>query len=346
MTFFKLFTFSLLLFGATTITLAQNDVGGLLGEYYNGMNFEYHALSRIDQKIGFSRKLESPCPGVGKEFFSIRWSGTVIAPVSGLYKFLVVADDGVRLWVNHEKLIAAWVEQEAAHYSGSIMLEAGVSYDIRIDYFNSIIHSVIDIEWEVPETEPGILFEGLQSRVGKGVPISSNFLIPKREEKKRKTNLMVSSMYVEKPKSDSVEIPKPNKNATVVKNAKKRDNRGIQDQHNVPEPIVLKTVVFEQQSATVPHDAHEELNRLVIYLKRHPDKKIELRGHTDYAGDSVDNHNLSVERAKAVEAYLILKGVDKERITSKGFGGSQPLIRKRDLEDRLVNRRVEFVLID
>ena len=336
-------TFIVLLLLMSQPIYAQQNAGGLLGQYYNGINFDYLAFTRVDEKIGFSRKLESPCPGVGKEYFSIRWSGKITPPLSGVYKFHVVADDGVRLWVNHEQLIDAWFDQEATSYSGSILLDGGQSYDIRIEYFNSIVHSVIDVEWEVPETEPGILFEGLQARIGKSVPISSNFLLPDREKKKAKSNLMVTSMVIPKPKNDSSSnISKQTKN--IIRPAKKGKIK--KEEFTTDERIILKTVIFDQQSANIPYDAHDELNRLIKYLKRHGHKKIEIRGHTDYAGDSLDNHQLSIRRAQAVESYLIANGIDKSRITSKGFGGAQPLIRKRDLEDRLINRRVEFVLLD
>ncbi len=52
--------------------------------------------------------------------------------------------------------------------------------------------------------------------------------------------------------------------------------------------------------------------------------KIELQGHTDSQGDDDHNMELSKNRAKAVMDYLISKGIDKTRLSSQGFGETQP----------------------
>jgi outer membrane protein OmpA-like peptidoglycan-associated protein len=178
-------------------------------------------------------------------------------------------------------------------------------------------------------------------------PIQAKYLKPGRSPEKPKLNVMVASVddtLSVRPLQSKVRKEPQRVVEKKVKNipASKKERQEIK----MEEPIVLKTVVFSQQSARLPSDSFQELNELVAYMKRNPLKKVEIRGHTDYAGDSLDNHHLSEQRAKAVEAYLVKGGVEKERISVKALGGSQPVVKKNDIEDRLMNRRVEFVVTD
>jgi outer membrane protein OmpA-like peptidoglycan-associated protein len=337
----NLIVFIFILLGG--IAQAQSPFEGLTVEYYNGRNFDRFISSKIDKRIGFSRRLESPAPGVAREFFSIRWTGSLIAPRTGLYTFNVVVDDGVRLWVNHELLIDSWIEQEATNYSATIFLEEGQSYDLKIDYFNSIIHSVLQIQWEVPpENLPGIVDRFIPSLATPSF-INAESLTPVRTPKRTATNLMVRSL--EKSEVDGTETGKMEKAKVAESKPMKAFLVTQETTYKKDEPIILRTVVFEQQSAVIPGDAYGELEELVTYLKKYANKKIEIRGHTDYAGDSVDNQALSENRAKAVAEYLVTQGISPGRVTSKGFGGNHPVILNKEVEYRTMNRRVEFVIL-
>ena len=73
--------------------------------------------------------------------------------------------------------------------------------------------------------------------------------------------------------------------------------------------------------------------------------KIEISGHTDDKGSDEYNRKLSDNRAKSVLTYLANKGIDSSRLTSIGFGESQPVIENINDENRAVNRRVEFKVL-
>jgi outer membrane protein OmpA-like peptidoglycan-associated protein len=341
MTFVKFL--SVLFIGIVSAVSAQSPFEGLTVEYYNGRNFDRFISSTIDKRIGFSRRLESPAPGVAKEFFSMRWTGSLIAPRTGLYTFNVIVDDGVKLWVNHELLIDSWIEQEATNYSATIFLDEGQTYDLKIEYFNSIVHSVLQIQWELPPEKTPVLTDRFIPIVSIPSVINSESLTPERTPKRSRENLMVNNVQNPEGKSSTEkkieekaveEIPLK---AVVVKK---------ESVYKKEEPIVLRTVIFEQQSAMIPNDAYGELEELITYLKKYPNKKIEIRGHTDYAGDSLDNHQLSEIRAKAVANYLIKEGINSDRVSSKGFGGTHPVILHKELEYRTMNRRVEFIIRD
>jgi outer membrane protein OmpA-like peptidoglycan-associated protein len=78
---------------------------------------------------------------------------------------------------------------------------------------------------------------------------------------------------------------------------------------------------------------------------------IEIRAHTDIMGDETYNKNLSEARAGKVVAYLISKGIDKNRLQSKGFGSTLPVAPNKhddgtdDAEGRQKNRRTEFKVL-
>ncbi len=111
------------------------------------------------------------------------------------------------------------------------------------------------------------------------------------------------------------------------------------------EPVVLRNVFFDSGSAELREESHYELDRLARLLKENYQLKIEIRGHTDEVGTEADNLALSQRRAKAVVEYLLAKGIDPSRLSSRGFGESQPVADNDTPEGRQLNRRTEFVVV-
>jgi OOP family OmpA-OmpF porin len=68
-------------------------------------------------------------------------------------------------------------------------------------------------------------------------------------------------------------------------------------------------------------------------------------GHTDGVGDDVYNQKLSVKRAESVKAYLVSKGIEKNRIYTEGKGEKQPVADNKTTEGRTKNRRVEIEVV-
>jgi len=115
------------------------DGSGLKGEYYLGRNYDQYEFTRADPNMEFywgGDDSPSPRLPVGGDW-TIRWTGKIQAKYSEPYTFFAVADDGVRLWVNHKLLIDDWTLHPLLEYSGAITLQAGKQYDIRVDYFES-----------------------------------------------------------------------------------------------------------------------------------------------------------------------------------------------------------------
>ncbi len=108
--------------------------------------------------------------------------------------------------------------------------------------------------------------------------------------------------------------------------------------------VNLKDILFEQGKTTLLSQSYPELDLVVAFLKSNPKVKIELAGHTDNRGIPGQNLKLSQARVEKVKSYLVSKGIEKKRITGKGYGGSKPIASNETEETRLLNRRVEFTI--
>jgi outer membrane protein OmpA-like peptidoglycan-associated protein len=109
--------------------------------------------------------------------------------------------------------------------------------------------------------------------------------------------------------------------------------------------IVLQNIFFDFGSATLLPSSDPELHRLYLTMKENKTMNIEIRGHTDNVGSDESNQQLSENRAKAVYNYLIEKGIEKDRISYKGFGETQPVATNETEAGRSQNRRTEFFIL-
>ena len=108
------------------------------------------------------------------------------------------------------------------------------------------------------------------------------------------------------------------------------------------EEVILKNVSFASNSYALEQSSFAELDKLIAYLKKNPNLKIEIQGHTDDVGNEMDNQILSQQRAKTVFEYLKMKV--SNRLSYKGFGESVPLESNATEKGRKVNRRTSFVI--
>ena len=136
---------------AVPIAPVTGNGTGLTGLYYSdtGDGTYFHTLTygRTDPVIDFAWNGAAPAPGLAGTNYSVRWTGKVLAPVTGPITFTATADDGVRLWVNNQLLIDAWVFQAATAYSGTINLIAGQQYDVKMEYFQAGGYASAQLAW-------------------------------------------------------------------------------------------------------------------------------------------------------------------------------------------------------
>jgi len=101
-------------------------------------------------------------------------------------------------------------------------------------------------------------------------------------------------------------------------------------------------VMYDFDSAEIKSEAYPMLDEAVLILGKNPELKVEIDGHTDNVGPAAYNMNLSERRAKAVMQYFVDKGVEAQRLTTKGFGSTNPAASNDTKEGRAKNRRVEL----
>jgi outer membrane protein OmpA-like peptidoglycan-associated protein len=108
----------------------------------------------------------------------------------------------------------------------------------------------------------------------------------------------------------------------------------------------LKNVLFDLNKSSITKESLIILdNAAKVLTEQLPSAYLYVDGHTDTRGSASANKTLSASRAKQVVDYLVSKGVDKSRLTSRGFGESQPKVSpEKTEEDYQANRRVELVL--
>jgi len=109
--------------------------------------------------------------------------------------------------------------------------------------------------------------------------------------------------------------------------------------------VTLSNVHFETGRADLTPDSEPALNDAVASLKEHPDWKIRVEGFTDNQGSKEANLKLSSDRAGAVANWLADRGVDRDRLSSKGYGDRRPVASNSRAEGRAKNRRVELVRV-
>jgi hypothetical protein len=120
---------------------------GLAATYFDNPDFSGPSVERLDAKVSFDWQSASPVSGIAPYTFSVRWTGRVEARYSETYTFRTTGNDGVRLWVNGQRLVDDWNSHPATENTGRISLEAGRRYDIEMEYYQSYGTALAKLEW-------------------------------------------------------------------------------------------------------------------------------------------------------------------------------------------------------
>ena len=157
---------------------------GLKGEYYAARGFQQNKrlIDRLDPEVRFDFGTEGPGEKFEANEFTIRWSGSVLAPETGDYEFVVKTDHAARLWVNdlNRPLIDAWVKSgNDTEYRAPLYLLAGRAVPLRLE-FTKAKQGVNDPKFNKPGKFPAIV--ELQWRRPHRIAevIASRFLTPGR----------------------------------------------------------------------------------------------------------------------------------------------------------------------
>jgi OmpA-OmpF porin, OOP family len=121
--------------------------------------------------------------------------------------------------------------------------------------------------------------------------------------------------------------------------------KGMAVNHAPGQVMRLDNLIFQLGKSKISPESYEELELVVQMMKENSNMIIQLEGHTDYQGSPKDNMRLSQARVDAVRSYIVDKGVSKQRIKTKAFGGTMPLSRDETPEGHRLNRRVELRIL-
>lgn len=120
----------------------------------------------------------------------------------------------------------------------------------------------------------------------------------------------------------------------------------MMDRIVIEKAIVLNNIYYDLDKSDIRPDAAKVLDSLVLIMNDNPEIYIELGSHTDDRADDPYNLGLSQRRAQSAVRYIIEQGIVANRITAKGYGESQLLIKNAQTEeDHQINRRTEFKVL-
>ena len=122
------------------------------------------------------------------------------------------------------------------------------------------------------------------------------------------------------------------------------ENANIQRNADLLAVTFKSDVWFDVNSATLKPGGYNELQRVATVLNQYPQTTIQIAGHTDSTGSEEYNQGLSVRRAEAAKNALAGFNVNPARMTTIGFGESQPVADNSTPEGRQMNRRVQITI--
>lgn len=131
---------------------------------------------------------------------------------------------------------------------------------------------------------------------------------------------------------------------------------GFEDSDGCPDEVppeladitgIMEGINFDTDKDTIKAGSKPVLDQAVEVMKKYPDIRVRITGHTDAVGPYRHNVDLSLRRAKSVKKYMVRKGgVDHERIEVEGKGPDVPIDTNDTVEGRARNRRIEFQVIE
>lgn len=121
---------------------------GLLGSYYNSVDFTGQTFMRIDETLNKNWQEASPWPNrVRPDLFSAIWTGRIVPRRSGHYTLYLQSDDGARMWINGKLVLDQLTEHVMQEDKVEIEMLAGLSYDVKYAFCDVYVHAVSRLEW-------------------------------------------------------------------------------------------------------------------------------------------------------------------------------------------------------
>ncbi len=171
---------------------------GLKGEYYDNKILSGKPFyTRIDKTINFRWGMKHP-EKLPLNGFSIRWTGKIVPPKTGLVKVRIDGDDGIRFWVDGKLLIDQWVNRGETADIVTIKMQKERALDIKIEYYENVGVSLARLKWDIVP-ERGELHADSHSEQGSKIGAYLQFKTEKNEQILTKIGISyVSSQQAQK----------------------------------------------------------------------------------------------------------------------------------------------------
>jgi outer membrane protein OmpA-like peptidoglycan-associated protein len=109
---------------------------------------------------------------------------------------------------------------------------------------------------------------------------------------------------------------------------------------------IMEGINFDTDKDAIKNDSKPILDNAIEVMKKYPDLRVRITGHTDSQGGYRHNIDLSKRRAESVRRYMIENGIDEGRMETRGAGPDEPIDTNDTAEGRAKNRRIEFQILE
>jgi outer membrane protein OmpA-like peptidoglycan-associated protein len=130
---------------------------------------------------------------------------------------------------------------------------------------------------------------------------------------------------------------------------------GFEDKDGCPDEVppeldklagIMEGINFDTDKDAIKNDSKPILDNAIEVMKKYPDLRVRITGHTDSQGGYRHNIDLSKRRAESVRRYMIENGIDEGRMETRGAGPDEPIDTNDTAEGRAKNRRIEFQILE
>jgi beta-glucosidase len=130
----------------------DNYKHGLVAEYFRNKDLKGKpAVTKVDTQINFDWGNGSPFSDFPNDNFSVRWTGELMAPLTGEFLIDIVSDDGVRFYINDSLVINDWIDHSAQSNTYKFHFEKNISYKIKLEYYENEGDALIKLGWKLPD---------------------------------------------------------------------------------------------------------------------------------------------------------------------------------------------------
>ncbi|WP_282148371.1 glycoside hydrolase family 3 protein [Algibacter lectus] len=130
-------------------TKEGKQVAGLKGDYFDNIKLSGQPkVERIDKQIKFGWTLFSPHEDLAYDWFSVRWTGKLKAPKTGVFNIGIEGNDGYRMYLDGKLIIDNWQKQSYNSILKPFSFEEGKTYDIKIEFFEAAGNAKFKLIWD------------------------------------------------------------------------------------------------------------------------------------------------------------------------------------------------------